>query len=76
MWLVELPYSTDQEVALDLVLRAEFGVFASTSSRDFRPPFPLRLIPSSLFDGSIETNVLKQLVLLSDPNKVAEYLFL
>ena len=76
LWLIELPYSTDQKITCDLILRAELCVLAAACSCDLGLPFLLAVLPSSLLNGGVEANVLVQFVLLCYPDKVAEDLFL
>ena len=59
LWLIELPYRADQEIALDLILWTKLCIFATTGGCDFRPPLGELVVPSSLFYGSVEAYVLE-----------------
>ncbi len=74
--LVELPNGRHEKVALDLILRAEFGFFAARRCRDFRSPFLELIIPSGLLYRRVESDVRVKLVLLSDPDQVGQDLLL
>ena len=76
LWDIELTHSTDQEVGRDIVFGTKFRLFASWARFHVDTPLLRGIIPPRMVDGRVETEVLVELVLLGDANKVREDLFL
>ena len=73
---IQLAHSADQEVTGNRVLWVELSIFASFRDLDSRPPFLCIVVPVGFLDCAIKTNVLVQVVLLSNSDEVGEDLFL
>jgi hypothetical protein len=74
--LVQLTDSTDKEIRLDLICRAELCILATFRRLNIHMP-PLRLIvPNSILNRSVEAHMFIDFVLLRNAHQVSKNLFL
>lgn len=74
--LIQLSDTTDQEIALDLILGTKLCVFAALGCRNLDFPFLSRVVPGPVFYGAVEADVWVEIVFRSDGLEVGEDFFL